>query len=147
MFRRAVAPRRWRTPAALGAAAALAASAVVAGGGPAMAVSRAHVCGTEGTGNSWGVDPGASNEVNATHFTKKPPGCVDFNLVLLETDTGANDRAEGLYLSGSTWHVGSKGFVPVKDATLGDWVLLTNVATGTVMKVWSGGQDFITVDY
>ena len=51
-------------------------------------------------------------------------------------------------MSGSTWIVGNKGFVPgQQDSTWGDKVLLTNVATGTVMKVWSSGQDFITMDY
>jgi hypothetical protein len=93
------------------------------------------------------VDKGIVNEVEATRFTKKPPGCLDFNLVLLETDSGANDRAEGLYLSGSTWIEGNRGFLPVQDATWTDVVLLTNVTTGTKLKVWSGGQDFITVDY
>lgn len=114
---------------------------------PALAQnSNAFVCGTQSSGNSWGVNGG--NEVAATRFTKKPPGCLDFNEVFYQTDTGANDSFEGLYLSGSTWIAGNKGFVPgQQDSTWGDKVLLTNVATGTVMKVWSSGQDFITMDY
>lgn len=125
--------------------------AVIMAGSPAMAsAATGQVCGTQGTGNSWGVLPNAGNEVDATHFVKQPPGCDDFNLILYETSSGANDSKglEGLYEVGSTWVAGSRGFVKgIPDATYGDWVLLSDVATGTVMKVWSGGQDFIIVDY
>ena len=63
---------------------------------PALAQnSNAFVCGTQSSGNSWGVNGG--NEVAATRFTKKPPGCLDFNEVFYQTDTGANDSFEGLF--------------------------------------------------
>jgi hypothetical protein len=115
---------------------------------PNVSAAYTQVCGTQGEGWSWGVDAGAGNEVAATKFVKQPPGCFDFNLIGYETDTGANDSLEGLYKSGSTWIPGTKGFVSgIPDATSGDWVLLSDVATGTLTKVWSGGQDFIVVDY
>jgi hypothetical protein len=157
MFRRAVpgvdqgrtrpGARRGRSAAILGAASALAVAALTVGAsGTALAQTRAHVCGTESSGYSWGQAGG--NQVDATRFTKKPPGCLDFNLVYIVTDTGLNDDALGQYWTGSAWQNAMSGKHMVTDNTWQDVVLLTDVATGTLMKVTtSGGQDLITMDY
>jgi hypothetical protein len=107
-----------------------------------------YYCGTAGSG--WTYDRyGAIGKAAATDFTKQPAGCHDFNLVYTSNTSSASiDSYLGWYLDGSNWVAGSEGWVTAPAFSSNDWVLLSDVAAGTAMKVWSySAYEHIYVDY
>jgi hypothetical protein len=109
-----------------------------------------YYCGAAGSGWAYNYDSGYGFHPHlATDFAKQPAGCHDFNLVeTSNTSSQSWDKYLGWYLDGSNWVEGSEGWVSVPDFTGGDWVLLSDVATGTAMKVWDwSAVEWIWVNY
>jgi hypothetical protein len=144
---------RRRKLAVGGAVVALGASAVIGGlqgtaeAAPGLAAVP-YYCGTASSGKALFESGDGHIIQSATDFTKSS-GCNDFNLVETSDSGGSSDYFLGYYESGSTWIVGSEGWVgPISNKTGGDWVLLSDVLAGTKMFAASRDyEDTIWVNY
>jgi hypothetical protein len=106
---------------AIGTAASLLATfAVTSVVTPSASASPGNFCGTYGNGYSW-----------QTIWTKKPPGCHDFNITWAKW---SGDYA-GYYWTGSKWQEGHNGPRYRTGGRTWDQVAVTNVATGTLLTV------------
>ena len=113
-------------------------------------------CGTHGSGLTSEVnDPQFGDDVlflNGTIWSKQPPGCLDFNLTYTHDTSGRGyDVYSGFYQSGTNWVEGSNGDHQLSDGNHGDFVLVSNVGTGTKLTVSDDlgdlPSDNVKVDY
>ena len=112
---------------------------------PAVGHASAAAC-TVSSGRTSNLAVGGNgvHPTGGTIFTKRPPGCLDFNLI----GVSASDHYEGWLENTSTgrWFACSAGFLLAPPVPK---VLCSSVATGTPMAVVqeSGTQRTVTMEY
>ena len=89
-------------------------------------------------------------EAPGTVVTKYNGTCNDLNITYTKDGAGDGwDSYAGLYKSGGTWVTGSRGYKSLNDGNHGDFVVLSDVNSGTQMSVASlyDGGDTVKVKH